>query len=57
MLQLIEHSKAVENELLTTVVQAKEVEPGRYGISHIFVDLLLNLFTIFFFQNFVYDQK
>ncbi|KRT79275.1 hypothetical protein AMK59_8259 [Oryctes borbonicus] len=29
---LIDHSKAVEKELLTNVVQAKEVAPGRYEV-------------------------
>lgn len=29
--QLIQFSKAVENELKTTVIQAKEVAPGKYG--------------------------
>lgn len=32
LLQLINQSKAVEVELLTTVVQAKEIEPGKFGI-------------------------
>jgi hypothetical protein len=32
---MIKLSKAVEEELRTTVVQAYEAEPGKYGIHHI----------------------
>lgn len=34
-LQMIKLSKAVEEELRTTVVQAYEAEPGKYGTCHI----------------------
>ena len=34
-LQMIKLSKAVEEELRTTVVQAYEAEPGKYGTYHI----------------------
>lgn len=30
--ELILHSKAVENELRTTVIQAKEIKPGQYEL-------------------------
>jgi hypothetical protein len=35
-LQMIKLSKAVEEELKTTVVQAYEAEPGKYGTCHIY---------------------
>lgn len=33
---MIKLSKAVEEELKTTVVQAYEAEPGKYGTCHIY---------------------
>jgi complex III assembly factor LYRM7 len=30
--ELVAHSRAVENELISTVIQAKEVQPGKYEV-------------------------